>query len=305
MLNEAIWSKGKWDHIGEWFLEKAKEVAPGAVAKLENPHCTILGNVVYIHEDHDTNDYDVSYSKYIGARLSVRPSFKDWYEEFENNEEFENTVRQDLKALNTADVITSEPGTGGLAYCWSDFKHGNLKEFPIKTKTVDDMKADRVKDLRRARRIALGESHINNSSKGVSNMKMTLDEAVKILEGEGIKLIRKTGIGNYPDPEAAEVNWQAFEAAVMSVKDGGTGKWTVDEVIDEDEVEEVHPRFKNYAHALAALRYTGAATGFEGDCEQYLDSAVKALDVEGLKAFKRCDREFVYSIKDPMGNVLL
>jgi hypothetical protein len=91
----------------------------------------------------------------------------------------------------------------------------------------------------------------------------------------------------------------------MSVKDGGTGKWTVDEVIDGDELDEVHPRFKNYAHALAALQYTGSASSFEGDCEQYLDSAVEALNEVGLKAFRGCDKEFIYSIKDPKGNVLL
>ena len=135
---------------------------------------------------------------------------------------------------------------------------------------------------------------------------MTLDEAMEILEGEGIRVGRKRatvtgGIGNYPDPKEAAKDWDAFEAAVMSVKDGGTGRWTV----DGDEGDNLHPRFRNYAHALAALYYTGSPTGFEGDCEQYLDSAVEALQDGGLKAFKGCDDEFIYSIKDPMGNVLL
>jgi hypothetical protein len=140
---------------------------------------------------------------------------------------------------------------------------------------------------------------------------MKLNEALEILEGEGIRVNRRrtsaapSGIGNYPDPMSADDDWDSFEAAVMSVKDGGTGKWTVDEVIDGDELDEVHPRFRNYAHALAALRHSGTASGFEGDCEQYLDSAVKNLNNAGLEAFRRCDREFIYSIKDPNGNVLL
>ena len=140
---------------------------------------------------------------------------------------------------------------------------------------------------------------------------MKLDEALEILEGEGVRVRKRrvsaapSGIGNYPDPKDAAKDWDSFEAEVMSVKDGGTGKWTVDEVIDEDDLDEVHPIFNNYAHALAALQYTGSASSFEGDCEQYLDSAVEDLKEGGLKAFRGCDKEFIYSIKDPKGNVLL
>lgn len=136
--------------------------------------------------------------------------------------------------------------------------------------------------------------------------KMTLDEAKDVLSRNGLKLIKEkvavlTGIGNYPDPKEAENDWDSFETAVMAVKDGGTGRWT----IDADEGDDLHPRFNNYAHALAALQYTGSATGYEGDCEQYLDSAVEALNNGGLKAFRGCDREFIYSVVDPKGNVLL
>ena len=161
MVNEGYnWSKGQWNRIRQWFLEIAKEVAPAAVAKLENPRCTVLGDVVYIHEDHDTDKYDTSYSKYIGARLSIKPSFKTWYDEFENNAEFESTVRQDLRDLNNAQVITTQPGQGCLAFCASDFKRTNLKEFPLKMKTIEDIKAERVNAMRRARRerMSLGES---------------------------------------------------------------------------------------------------------------------------------------------------
>ena len=141
-------------------MEIAKEVAPAAVAKLENPRCTVLGDVVYIHEDHDTDKYDTSYSKYIGARLSIKPSFKTWYDEFENNAEFESTVRQDLRDLNNAQMITTQPGQGCLAFCASDFKRTNLKEFPLMIKTIDDIKAEKLNAMRRARRerMSLGES---------------------------------------------------------------------------------------------------------------------------------------------------
>lgn len=151
---------GQWNHISNWFLEKAKEAAPSAVSKLENPRCTVLGDVVYIHEDHDIDDYDTSYSKYIGARLSIKPSFKTWYDEFENNEEFVNTVRQDLTDLNTAQVITTQPGQGCLAFCCSDFKSSSLKEFPLKMKTIEDIKAERLNAMKRVRRerMSLGES---------------------------------------------------------------------------------------------------------------------------------------------------
>lgn len=112
---------------------------------------------------------------------------------------------------------------------------------------------------------------------------------------------RSAGIGAYPATDTASDDWASFEKAVLSVKDGGTGKWTV----SGDEGDNLHPRFKNYAHALAALQYTGSATGFEGDCEQYLGDAVDALESSGLKAFKGCDKEFIYSIADPNGNKLL
>lgn len=161
MVNEGYnWSKGQWNRIRQWFLEIAKEVAPAAVAKLENPRCTVLGDVVYIHEDHDTDKYDTSYSKYIGARLSIKPSFKTWYDEFENNAEFESTVRQDLRDLNNAQVITTQPGQGCLAFCASDFKRTNLKEFPLKIKTIDDIKDEKLNAMRRVRRerMSLGES---------------------------------------------------------------------------------------------------------------------------------------------------
>lgn len=161
MVNEGhIWSMGQWNHISKWFLDMAKEVAPAAVAKLENPRCTVLGDVVYIHEDHGTDDYDTSYSKYIGARLSIKPSFKTWNDEFENNEEFVNTVRQDLADLNTAQEITTQPGQGCLAFSCSDFKHTNLKEFPLRMKTIEDIKAEKLRAMRRARRerMSLGES---------------------------------------------------------------------------------------------------------------------------------------------------
>jgi hypothetical protein len=143
----------------------------------------------------------------------------------------------------------------------------------------------------------------------MTNMKLV--DALVMLEVEGIRVNRRSataapsGSGKYPEPKDAAKDWDSFEAAVMSVKEGGTAKWTVDEVIDEDDLDEVHPRFRNYAHALAALQYTGSASSYEGDCEQYLDSAVEDLQNGGLKAFKGCDKEFIYSIKDPQGNVLL
>jgi hypothetical protein len=169
MINEGYnWSKGQWNCIKEWFLEIAKEVAPAAVAKLENPRCTVLGDVVYIHEDHDTDDYDTSYSKYIGARLSIKPSFKTWYDEFENNVEFESTVRQDLRDLNSAQVITTQPGQGCLAFCADDFKRTNLKAFPLRMKTIEDIKAERVNAMRRARQ-----------------ERMSLGEAIRLLESNG------------------------------------------------------------------------------------------------------------------------
>lgn len=135
---------------------------------------------------------------------------------------------------------------------------------------------------------------------------MLFKEAKDVLSRNGLKLIREkasapTGIGSYPDTKAADDDWDSFEAAVMSVKDGGTGRWTV----DGDEGDNLHPRFKNYAHALAALLYTGSATGFEGDCEQYLDKAVNDLKDNGIEVFSDCDREFIYFVKDPKGNVLL
>lgn len=44
MVNEGrIWSLAHWRNIENWFLEMAKEVAPAAVDKFENPHCTVLG----------------------------------------------------------------------------------------------------------------------------------------------------------------------------------------------------------------------------------------------------------------------
>jgi hypothetical protein len=137
-------------------------------------------------------------------------------------------------------------------------------------------------------------------------MKMLFKEAKDVLSRNGLKLIKEkasvlTGIGNYPDPKGADDDWDSFEAAVLSVKDGGTGRWT----IDGDEGDNLHPRFRNYAHALAALKYTGSATDFEGDCEEYLDKAVNALNLKGLEAFRGCDRDFIYSVKDPNGNVLL
>lgn len=168
MVNEGYnWSKGQWNHIRKWFLEQAKEVAPAAVDKLENPRCTILGDVVYIHEDHDLDDYHTSYSKYIGARLSMRPSFRTWNEEFENNAEFVNSVRQDLRDLNTAQVMTTQPGQGCLSFCSSDFKGSRLKEFPIKTKTIEDIKAERLDAMRKWRR---------------EKSQMSLSEAINILE---------------------------------------------------------------------------------------------------------------------------
>lgn len=174
MVNEGYnWSRGQWTNISKWFLEQAKEVAPAAVNNLENPRCTILGNIVYIHEDHDLDAYDTSYSKYIGARLSIRPTFRTWYEEFENNKEFVNTVRRDLRELNTAQVMTTQPGQGCLGFCSSDFKGSRLKEFPLKMKTIEDIKAERVNAMRKWRR---------------ERSQMSLDEAIDILESIGLTI---------------------------------------------------------------------------------------------------------------------
>lgn len=129
------------------------------------------GDVVYIHDDYDTDQYKTSYSKYIGAKLSIRPSFKEWNDEFENNEEFVNTVRQDLMDLNSAQVMSSEPGYGSLSFCCSDFKRSNLKVFPLRMKTIDDIKAERLKAMRKAKREA--------------RHRMSLGESISILESIG------------------------------------------------------------------------------------------------------------------------
>lgn len=133
-----------------------------------------------------------------------------------------------------------------------------------------------------------------------------VDHLMGVLEGsdEGLKREALEGIGDYPehDLDDSAFDWDTYIADVLKVKDGGTGIWTA----SGDSRTNARPRLKNYAHALAAFLYAGtvSAKEFTGVCEDFLPEAVAKLKKDGLKAFKECDPEFIYSIKDPQGNIL-
>lgn len=166
-----IWSMARWRMIEKWFLDKARKAAPESVAKLENPRCTIRGRIVYIY-----SDYGQKGSKYIGAKISERPSFKDWWDEYVDNPEFEAIVLNDLKNLNSVIPVETDPEDYGLGYFPSDFKRSAEKiveKFPIDNKNPEILKADKIEAIRSAKR----------------KHDLDIDEAIEILQRAGMSLI--------------------------------------------------------------------------------------------------------------------
>lgn len=166
-----IWSTARWRLIEEWFLDKARKAAPEAVAKLQNPRCTIRGRIIYIY-----SNYGPKGSKYIGAKISERPSFRDWWDEYYKNPEFEAIVLNDLKKLNSVIPVETDPDDYGLGYYASDFKSSAekmIEKFPIDNKSPEILKADRIEAVRSARR----------------KHDLGIDEAIEILQCAGMTLI--------------------------------------------------------------------------------------------------------------------
>lgn len=107
-------------------------------------------------------------------------------------------------------------------------------------------------------------------------------------------------LGKYPEAPAencSQAEWDEYVKKVLAVEDGGTGKWTVD---DEPVT------YKNYAHALAAIRsgYADEPNDLLG-IQEYLTEVINAFKENGVKdAFQKTIdySEFVDSVTDPNGN---
>ena len=95
---------------------------------------------------------------------------------------------------------------------------------------------------------------------------------------------------------------------ILSVKDGGTGTWTIKKKFSP---RPASVKFKNYAQAIAALYFSGGYRPFEiEDSDQYLEDAIRDIKENGVdkaigdvayRSEDRGQRMYDYII-DPDGN---
>lgn len=101
----------------------------------------------------------------------------------------------------------------------------------------------------------------------------------KIYKNEANTSLKAT-LGNYPDApanNASKEEWDRYIKQVLAVKDGGTGTW---KVLDSD-MNEYSQGYKNYAHALAAIR-TGFPDATPKDASEYFVEAIADLMKSGV-----------------------
>lgn len=111
---------------------------------------------------------------------------------------------------------------------------------------------------------------------------------------------RSFNLGEYPSAPAedcSQAEWDEYIKKVLAVKDGGTGEWEVD---DESVT------YKNYVHALAAIRsgYPTEPDDLLG-IQEYIKDAINDFKANGVTdAFQETIdySEFVDSASDPSGN---
>jgi hypothetical protein len=129
------------------------------------------------------------------------------------------------------------------------------------------------------------------------NQKEEEKEAKRKEKQDRIHHVKET---EYPETEDID--------EILSVKDGGTGIWTIKKHFSQ---KPASVKFANYAQAIAALYYEGGYTRFEiKDSDQYLEDSVEDIKSEGVdkvmdkvayESEDRGQRMYDYII-DPDGN---
>jgi hypothetical protein len=118
---------------------------------------------------------------------------------------------------------------------------------------------------------------------------------------------RSLNLGKYPEAPAencSQAEWDEYLKKVLAVKDGGTGKWKVG--TGKWKVDEEPVTYKNYVHALAAIRsgYADEPNDLLG-IQEYITEVINDFKEAGVKdAFQKTISysEYVDSVTDPSGN---